>query len=370
MQAPTHLLTGMLIQKAFKKVKIPVLRYFIIALLAFLSHGILDFLARFTYHPPEPIVNEFWISYHFIMFCISVYILLKYWKKYKFGLVFSILPDLDWVILYSGKILSMQIPFWTEPILHKISFGSLGSLQQLNFLNSLPDWRLDEKAAILEMVPVLILISYFYITEKRGRGKRKLTVPDDSSAGETPVKKLFTTKWVQKLSVYQTAMDHEQSIRVGYQALLTTLEIALFGLWFTLYQLNLTMYPWLLSVASITLCIFFGTACEFRARNVDVWRRRIVKLISGTDMEAAFKESKYRWIPLGGAGYWANYFFGHWYERTIIPIMLAVWLYLLWYFTTPLYLIGLIASWLWIMYTFNLIEMKEEYYDYDTHQEG
>jgi hypothetical protein len=367
MQAPTHLLTGILIQKAFKRVRPAVVRHFIIALLAFLSHGILDSLVRFTYHPPEPIANAFWISYHLIMFFLTVYIFLKYWRKYKLGLVFSILPDFDWVVLYSSKFLSIQIPFWTKPIFHKISFDFLGSLPQLSFLSSLPNWSLDEKAAILEMVPLLILITYFYINEGRAKEARKLTPPNELSVREKHLNKQFITKWVQKLPVYQAAMDHEQTIRVGYQALLTTLETALFGLWFTLYQLNLTMYPWLLALASITLCIFFGTACEFRARNVDVWRRRIVELVSGTDIEDAFKEGKYRWIPFGGPGYWGNYVFGHWYERILIPIMLAVWLSLLWYLASPVYLISLVASWLWILYTFNLVELKAEYYDYDTH---
>jgi len=209
----------------------------------------------------------------------------------------------------------------------------------LGFLNSLPNWSLDEKAAILEIVPLLILIAYFYITEGRDGKARKLTSPDRQRIREKQLDKQFTTKWVQKLPVYQAAMDHEQTIRLGYQALLTTLDIALFGLWFTLYQLNLTMYPWLLALASITLCIIFGIACEFRARNVDVWRRRIVELVSGTDIEDAFKECKYRWIPFGGPGYWGNYVFGHWFERFLIPIMLAVWLYLLWLLANPLLLL-------------------------------
>jgi hypothetical protein len=355
----------MLIQKAFSRVRLKVARYFFIALLAFLSHGILDGLARFTYHPPEPIGDAFWVCYHLILLFLTIHIFLKYWKKYKLGLVFSILPDIDWIVLYSSKLLSIQISFWTEPILHRTFFGFIGSLPQLSFLNSLPNWSLDEKAAILEIVPLLILIAYFYITEGRDGKARKLVSPDRQSIREKQLDKQFTTKWVQKLPVYQAAMDHEQSIRLGYQALLTTLDIALFGLWFTLYQLNLTMYPWLLALASITLCIIFGTACEFRARNVDVWRRRIVELVSGTDFEDVFKECKYRWIPFGRPGYWGNYVFGHWFERFLIPIMLAVWLYLLWLLANPLYLIGIVASWLWILYTFNLVEPKEAYYDYD-----
>jgi len=366
MQAPTHLLIGMLIQKSFHRVKLPAIYHFIVTLLAFLSHGILDSLARFTYHPPELIANEFWISYHVIMFVLTVYIFLKYWKKYKLSLVFSILPDFEWLVLYSSKFLSIQTPLWREVVLHKISFGFLGSFPQLSFLSLLPNWSLDEKAAILEMVPLLILITYFYNTEGRAKEARKLTPLDELSDREKRLNKEFTTKWVQKLSVYQAAMDHEQTIRMGYQSLLTTLELALFGLWFTLYQFNLTMYPWLLAVTSITLCIFFGTACEYRARNVDVWTRRIVELISETDLEDAFKESKYRWIPFGKPGYRGNYVFGHWYERILIPLMMAVWLYLLWYFTSPFYLIGLIASWFWILYAFNLLKIKEEYYDYHT----
>lgn len=33
-------------------------------------------------------------------------------------------------------------------------------------------------------------------------------------------------------------MDHEQNIRIGYQSLLTTLEVALFVMFFILYQLE------------------------------------------------------------------------------------------------------------------------------------
>jgi len=367
MQAPTHLLIGMLIQKSLNRVGLPVVRIFVVALLAFFSHGILDSLSRFTYHPPEFIANEFWISYHLILLVLTVYIFLKYWKKYKLSLVFSILPDFDWLILYFSEFLSINIPLWSELILHKVSFFFLGSLPQLSFLSYLPNWSLNEKAAVVEIVPMLVMITYFYSTERGIREARKMPSQDELNVRRKSIDKEFTTKWVQKLSVYQTAMDHEQMIRIGYQSLLTTLEIALFGLWFTLLQFNLTMYPWLLAVISITLCIFFGTACEFRARNVDMWTRRIVELISGTDLEDAFKESKYRWIPFGKRGYWGNYVFGHWYERILIPMMMAVWLYLLWLLASPFYLIGIIASWLWILYAFNILKLKEEYYGYHTH---
>jgi len=366
MQAPTHLLTGMLIQKSANRVRLRVARIFIVALFAFFSHGILDGLARFTYHPPEFIANEFWISYHLIISVLTIYIFLKYWKKYKLGLVFSILPDFDWLILYSSEFLSVKIPLWSELILHKVCFGFLGLLPQLGFLGSLPNLTLDEKAAVVEIVPILITITYFYVKEAVPGETRKFVSTHEQGIREKRLSKEFTTKWAEKLSAYQVAMAQEQSIRIGYQSLLTTLEIGLFGLWFTLLQFNLIMYPWLLGVVSIILCIFFGTACEFRARNVDVWTRRIVELISGTDLEDAFKESKYRWIPFGKSGYRGNYLFGHWYERILIPMMMTVWLYLLWFLESPFYLIGIIAAWLWTLYAFNILRLREEYYDYRT----
>ncbi|MEM2913435.1 MAG: hypothetical protein QXR06_03725 [Candidatus Bathyarchaeia archaeon] len=57
-------------------------------------------------------------------------------------------------------------------------------------------------------------------------------------------------------------------------------------------------------------------------------------------------------------------FFGHWYERILVPMMMIVWLYLLWFLESPFYLIGIIATWLWMLYVFNILMLKEEYYDY------
>jgi hypothetical protein len=88
MQGPTHLLIGMLIQKVFMRARFPVVSDFFIVLLAFLSHGILDGLARFTYHPPEPIANQFWISFHLIVSVMTIYIFVRYWKTYKLSLFF------------------------------------------------------------------------------------------------------------------------------------------------------------------------------------------------------------------------------------------------------------------------------------------
>lgn len=82
MQGPTHLITGVLIQKAVRKVHPLPLQYFLVVFLAIVSHGILDRLARFTYHPPIPLTGDwFWISYHLIIAFLTIFIFVKYLGK-------------------------------------------------------------------------------------------------------------------------------------------------------------------------------------------------------------------------------------------------------------------------------------------------
>lgn len=176
MQAPTHFVAGVLIQKALKQRKVQPfpLQYFLIAFLAVISHAILDRLARLTYHPPMPLTGDwFWISYHSVVAFVSVFIFVKYWEKYKLGLISSVLPDLDWVVIYSSRLFSFQIPFWKEPILHGILFSFLDLLPPFGFLSALPDWRLEKKGVILELALFVILITVYVMTEGKVKWTKK-----------------------------------------------------------------------------------------------------------------------------------------------------------------------------------------------------
>jgi hypothetical protein len=366
MQGPTHLLAGVLIQKALRGVKPLLPQYFITAFLALISHGILDKLTRFTYHPPNALAGDwFWVAYHLLIALLFVFILVKYWRKYKLALIFSILPDFDWVVLHSSNFFSFQVPFWKDPVLHKSLFSILDFLPPFSSFNYLPDWSLEREAAMFEFTLLAILVTFIYMVKDS-----KVVTTDSAVSSET----LVSTNWIDKLLIYQTCMDHEQSIRTSYQSLLTTLQVALFGLFFTLYQLNLTKLLWLLFVLGMFLCFPFGIACEFRARNVDVCRVRIVELIKGTDVESFFAEIKYRWIPftqygrLRKAGFWGEYLIGHWFERILISGMLIIWLILLWLFPSPLIIraCGILAVHSWIVYAFNIIELKGEIIPYIT----
>jgi len=363
MQGPTHLVTGVLIQKILRKVRPLPLQYLVVAVLAIISHGILDKLTRFTYHPPTALTGDwFWVSYHLLIAFLTIVIFIKYWRRYKFGLVFSVLPDLDWVVLYSSNFFSFQISFWKDPVLHKFFFSFLDFLPPFSFLNSLPDWSLEKEAVILEFTVLAILFTFIHAVVEE-KAKEPVLVPPET---------VITSDWISKLSIYLTCMDQEQSIRTSYQSLLTTLEVAIFGLFFTLYQLGYTDYLCLLFVLGMFLCFPFGIACEFRARNVDICRIRIVELVKATDVQEFFKELKYRWIPLGKAGFWGEFLVGHWFERVLVSGILLMWLILLWRFPSPLIIRmgGIPTLYLWIVYAFRAIEFKGEIIPYIHRRRG
>jgi hypothetical protein len=147
---------------------------------------------------------------------------------------------------------------------------------------------------------------------------------------------------------------------------LASLEVALLSLFFFSLELNLIGYLWIFFVLGMLLCPPFAIACEFHARNVDVWRIHIVKLVSGTDVEEAFKDGKYRWIPLGKAGYWGEYFLGHWFERILVFIMLIIWWLIgLQFFPRPLTVaFAILVTLCWGAYVFRLIEPRGEIIPY------
>jgi hypothetical protein len=140
--------------------------------------------------------------------------------------------------------------------------------------------------------------------------------------------KPFEKDVLNKLQVCQTCMGYEESIRVSYQSLLAALETILFSFAFALSQFQTTNTR-VLAVPGVLLCAGFGTACEFRARNVDYWRKRIVDLAKSTDLADLFAESKYGWVPLGRAGRIGERLFGHWFERIVIPAIFLLWLWVL-----------------------------------------
>lgn len=166
----------------------------------------------------------------------------------------------------------------------------------------------------------------------------------------------------EKLTVYQVAMDHEQGFRSGFQNILITTEGLFFGILFTLNQLGYSNQNWILSFVAIIVCAGLGMVGEYRARNVDIWRRTIVRLISGTELEKAFYEGNYRWHPFKQTFLQVliQYLFGHWFERIVVLAIIVGWSILLYLTPCPLSvrIISGFITLFWFTYTFRLLNFR------------
>lgn len=163
MQAPTHILTGVAIQRAFSKMRNRTLAFILMAVCAFLSHGLLDKLARMTYHPPKADFNDWiWVTYHSFVLLATIYFLIIFWRKYKWGILFAILPDFDWVFIHGQTWTGINIPFYKQPLIHPIVHAFWDFV--IPPLNELPDCRFNYYTALAEVFVVIMF--YIYLRKK------------------------------------------------------------------------------------------------------------------------------------------------------------------------------------------------------------
>ncbi|GIV33228.1 MAG: hypothetical protein KatS3mg031_0763 [Chitinophagales bacterium] len=159
MQAPTHVLTGVIIEQLCRRTQPPWVKAVILCGSALLSHSILDRLARLTYHPPEPDFSSFfWVSYHLGVLAALIVFLRWFWKAYRYGIIFSVLPDLDWVIKHGYSVLGISPDFYNRPYLHTLIHWVSDHIPVLNHLQYLPDYTAYRQGALLEASLVVILL--------------------------------------------------------------------------------------------------------------------------------------------------------------------------------------------------------------------
>lgn len=169
MQLPTHFVAGALIDTIIQKTGLPLLpRLALTAATCYLSHGVLDKLARATYHPPDPLDDPFWKGYHKkILPVLTGFSLLWFGPRHGFALLASALPDLDWVVRDLNNRLGKPIPGWDKPILNEGLHAALDQVPLINKLNDLPDLRYDRRGALVEMSLVTALLGLIVLLNRR-----------------------------------------------------------------------------------------------------------------------------------------------------------------------------------------------------------
>jgi hypothetical protein len=186
MQEPTHILTGVIIQKSFEGVKNRKLALGLTAITAFLSHGFLDKLANLTYHPAQPnFRSPIWVGYHLFVLTATIAFLIIWWKKFKWGIIFACLPDVDWVFIHGREILQrlfhFHSHFYSRPYIHEMDGYIWEHVPPLTYaahgLDALPNLRHHPLAGIFEFLLVALLLLVLKLITMGQRPRRQTGEP-------------------------------------------------------------------------------------------------------------------------------------------------------------------------------------------------
>lgn len=169
MQEPTHILAGILIQRAFEPVRPRALGLGLTAVCAFLSHGLLDRLANATYHPPNANFHDpSWVCFHSSILLLTIAFLMKWWRRWKWGIFFACLPDLDWVFVHGQEIFHFKHPIYTKPYMHRFLNEVFNRWLHLSKLQ-VPNHRMNVLACLWEVALVLLMLGALHLLNKRQR---------------------------------------------------------------------------------------------------------------------------------------------------------------------------------------------------------
>ena len=162
MHSPTLILAGMIINRAFNWKSFRFFSVLFTIITALLFSGMLTKLGKMVYDPPHlSFADPIWLIYHVVILLISLVMLYMYWGEYKLGIIFSLLPDLDWVVLGISNMFGKELIFYKEPLLHNALNYFMDNVVPFSYLNLLPDNRTNPLACIVEILLFAFLLLIF-----------------------------------------------------------------------------------------------------------------------------------------------------------------------------------------------------------------
>jgi hypothetical protein len=162
MQAPAHILAGVIINRLFKWRNYKLMGLFLTLIFCLLAHGIFDKLSISVYHQPEPDFNDpFWLIYHLLMWLITIVLIYIFGRDYKWGIIFSLIPEIDWVIIGLQHLFHFTISFYQMPWIHFYLNYVIDQIPPFNYLDMLPDNRNNPWACIWELILIGALALIF-----------------------------------------------------------------------------------------------------------------------------------------------------------------------------------------------------------------
>jgi hypothetical protein len=123
--------------------------------LALLSHGVLDKLARFTYHPPEAQWRDpFWRAFHVAVLVGSVVLFRRYGRRFKWGVHAAVAQDLEWVAAHGARTIRPGMDLFGAWSPHRVVPEALDRVPGVRLLERLPRWTHRREAALVEVALV------------------------------------------------------------------------------------------------------------------------------------------------------------------------------------------------------------------------
>jgi hypothetical protein len=170
MHAPTLILAGMIIKKAFDWKSFRFFSVLFTIVTALLFSGILSKLGKMVYDPPYiSFTDPVWLIFHVIMWLISFVMLYMYWSEYCLGIIFSLLPELDYIIIGTANAFGQEVIFYKEPWIHNTINYFIDNVVPFSYLNKLPDFRSSPLSLIWEILFFGFLMLIFKIQLNRRR---------------------------------------------------------------------------------------------------------------------------------------------------------------------------------------------------------
>ncbi len=167
MQEPTHILAGVIIQRSFEPVRPRALGMALTAVAAFLSHGLLDRLANFTYHPPKANFHSlFWVTFHSGVLICTILFLVIWWRRYWWGILFACLPDLDWVFIHGQEIFGIKVPFYRTPHMHHLLGYVFDKSPPFSWMR-IPSNRFNPWACLWEVGLVIAMLLLIHLPNRK-----------------------------------------------------------------------------------------------------------------------------------------------------------------------------------------------------------
>jgi len=162
MQAPTHILAGVIINRIFKWRNYRPVGLLLTFILCLFVHAIFDKLSIAVYGSDDLSLNDpFWLIYHLAMWLGTIVLFYIFWREYKWGIVFSLIPEMDWIIIGLQHLFHFTISFYSVPWIHFGMNYIIDQIPPFNYAYLLPDNRLNPWACLWELLLIALLALIF-----------------------------------------------------------------------------------------------------------------------------------------------------------------------------------------------------------------